>query len=222
MRPLLLVGAGGFGRETAQAVRAINEERPTWDLLGFLDDSPDLQGHEVDGIPVIGTIESSDRFPHALLVVCTGHPGNYFSRKRLVTRMGLPSTRYATLIHPTAVVPFPADVGAGTVLLAGVVFTTRVRIGAHVAMMPGAVLTHDDLVADYVTMGAGVRLAGRVTIGEGAYIGAGALIREDLSVGAWALIGMGAIVLDCVPAAEVWAGTPARRLRVLDLPDDLR
>jgi sugar O-acyltransferase (sialic acid O-acetyltransferase NeuD family) len=221
VQPLLIVGAGGFGREAAEAVGAVNDDKPTYELLGFLDDNPDAAGTEVDGIPVLGPISSVADHPDAQVIVSTGHPGFYFSRKRIVERLGLPPDRYATLIHPLASVGRSVEVGGGTVLLAGAVATAGVRIGAHVAVMPGAVFTHDDVIGDYATFGSGARLAGRVTVGDGAYIGSGALIRQSLTVGAWALVGLGAVVLEDVPAAEVWVGVPARRLRKVELPADL-
>jgi len=64
-----------------------------------------------------------------------------------------------------------------------------------------------------------VRLAGRVRVEEGAYVGSGALVREDRTIGAWALVGMGAVITKDVPAAEVWAGVPARFLRPVQVPD---
>jgi len=214
--PLVLVGAGGFARETAEAVRAINQVRPTWELLGFLDDDPGRIGTEFDGVRVLGPVARAAEFPDARLVVCTGHPGNYFSRRLLVERLAMGPERYATLVHPAAVLA--ASVGPGTVALATAVATTAVRIGAHVAVMPGVVFTHDDIVGDYTTFGAGARLAGRVTVGEGTYVGAGALIREGITIGPWALIGMGAVVTTDVPSCEVWVGVPARRLRTVEVP----
>jgi sugar O-acyltransferase (sialic acid O-acetyltransferase NeuD family) len=218
---LVLVGAGGFARETAEAVRAINAIHPAFDLLGFVDDDPALAGVKVDGLPVLGPIGELAHLPSAQVVVCTGHPGNYFSRKRLVRRLGLDPARYATVIHPAAVLPDGCWIGPGSVLLAGVVATAAVSIGAHVAVMPATVLTHDDEIADYATIAAGVRLAGGVHVAEGAYVGAGALVRERRTVGAWSLVGMGSVVLGDVPAFEVWAGVPARRLRRVEVPADL-
>jgi sugar O-acyltransferase (sialic acid O-acetyltransferase NeuD family) len=222
VRELLLVGAGGFGRETAEVVRAINQHSESWKLLGFLDDGPGLQGGEVDGLPVLGPIDAIDRYPDATVTVCTGHPGNYFSRRRIVGRLGLDPARYATLVHPGAALAASTAVGPGSVVLATAVTTAAVRLGAHVAVMPGAVLTHDDVVGDYATFGAGARLAGRVRVDEGAYVGSGALVREDRTIGAWSLVGMGSVVLADVPPGEVWAGVPARRLRAVELPPDLR
>lgn len=221
MRDLLLVGAGGFARETAEAVRAINARRPTWRLQGFLDDDAALHGADVDGLPVLGAISLIGDRPDPAVVVCTAHPRNPFGRKRIVRRLDLPGSRYATVIHPSASIATSTDVGPGTVLLASVVTTAAVRIGAHVGVMPGAVFTHDDVIGDYVTVGAGVRLGGGVRIEEGAYVGAGALVREDLSIGAWALIGMGAVVIRDVPPGEVWVGVPAQPLRRMEVPADV-
>jgi sugar O-acyltransferase (sialic acid O-acetyltransferase NeuD family) len=212
-RPLLVVGAGGFGRETLEAVRACNSVRPTWDVVGFLDDDPALQQRHIDGVPVVGRVDDLTRHPSAAAVVTIGNPSNFTWKRRIVDRLGSPPGRWASVVHPSASIPPSASVGPGTVVLAGVVATTAVEIGAHVTVMPSVVLTHDDVVCDFATLGSGARLAGDVTVGEGAYIGAGALVREHCRIGAWALVGMGAGVTTDVPFGEVWAGLPARRLR---------
>jgi sugar O-acyltransferase (sialic acid O-acetyltransferase NeuD family) len=217
---LVVIGSGGFGRETAEVVRAINAQNPTWNLLGFLDDDPGLHGTEIDGVPVLGAIDDASSFGGARFVVCTGHPGNYFSRKRIVERLGLPATSYATIVHPAVALSGSTKIGQGTVLLAYVVATADVQIGAHVAVMPGVVFTHDDVVGDYATLGAGVRLAGRVTVENGAYVGSGALVRECRTIGAWAMIGMGSVVTKSVPPGELWVGVPARRRRTVTVPPD--
>jgi sugar O-acyltransferase (sialic acid O-acetyltransferase NeuD family) len=212
VRPLLLVGAGGFGREAAQAVAALNEERPAWGPVGFLDDRPELRGTCVEGVPVVGAVADAARHPDAALVVCTGNPRDYSSRRRIVERLGLPPERYATLVHPAASVARTAEVGRGCALLAHVAVTAHAVLGAHVVVMPGVVVTHDDVVGDYATLAAGVRLGGGVEVGAGAYLGAGALVREGLRVGEGSLLGMGSVLLRDVPPNEVWAGAPARRI----------
>lgn len=212
-RPLLIVGAGGFARETAAAVAAVNQVGPQWTVLGLLDDDPARHGARVDGLPVLGPVELVADHPDAAVLVCTGSPRNYRSRRDIVARLGLPDERYAVLVHPAATVAAGTELGAGTVLLAGVVVTAPQRVGRWVAAMPQAVLTHDDAVGDYVTLASRVALGGGVTVGEGAYLGAGALVREGVTVGAWALLGMGSVLLTDVPAGEVWVGNPARRLR---------
>jgi sugar O-acyltransferase (sialic acid O-acetyltransferase NeuD family) len=210
---LLIIGAGGFARETAAAVSAVNTVRPTWRLLGFLDDDPLLHGSERDGVSVLGATELAERMPEARVVICVGNPRGYRARARLVERLALPESRYATVIHPSAQIAESCVIGPGSVILALATLTASVEVGAHVAVMPQVVLTHDVVVADYATLASGVVLGGGTRVERGAYLGAGALIREQVVVGAWAQVGMGSVVLRDVPAAEVWVGSPARYLR---------
>jgi sugar O-acyltransferase (sialic acid O-acetyltransferase NeuD family) len=221
-RDLVIVGAGGLGRETVAAVRAMNAVHPAFTLRGFLDDDPARLGTEVDGLPVLGPIDRDHlgEIPDAQVIVCAGSAHARFSRPRLVARLGLPVDRFATVVHPSAVMPDGCRLGAGSVVLAASVSTTAVEIGEHVVMMPAVVFAHDVAVGSFVTFGAGVRLGGNVTAGEGSYLGAGAVVREGCHVGAWSVVGMGAAVLHDVPPAEAWVGNPARRLRALELPPD--
>jgi sugar O-acyltransferase (sialic acid O-acetyltransferase NeuD family) len=212
--PLLLVGAGGFARETLELVRAVNRASPgtpAWEVLGFLDDDPARHGSEVSGLRVLGASSAVHDRPDALVVACVASPADPLRRLGLVSRLALPPERYATLIHPAAAVAESATIGHGSVLHAMTVLTADIALGMHVAVMPAVVLTHDDVVGDGVTFGAGVRLAGGVTVERGAYVGSGALVRENLTVGEGAVIGMGAVVTRSVPPAETWAGVPAKR-----------
>ena len=208
--PLILIGAGGFARETIELVRAINREAPTWELVGLLDDNPELGGQELLGVPVLGLCSAVAEYPEAAFAACVASPQDPLRRLRLIARLGLPLERYATLVHPRATIAGSATLGPGSIVQANCVLTADIHIGWHVAMMPAVVLTHDDTVEDGVTFAAGVRVASGVTIEAGAYIGAGALLREHVSVGAGALVGMGSVVTKPIPAGETWYGSPAR------------
>jgi sugar O-acyltransferase (sialic acid O-acetyltransferase NeuD family) len=207
---LLLVGSGGFARETAEAVAAVNAAAPSWNLLGFLDDDPSRQGTVVGGLPVLGPIDAVHDHPEAHVLVCTGRPTNYVSRRRIVTALGLDEDRHPTIIHPTASVGATCRVGAGSVLLAHAVLTAEAVVGRHVAVMPHVVLTHDTRVADWSTLAAGVRLGGGAHVEENAYVGAAAVIKEGVTIGARAMVGMAAVVTTDVPAERLFYGAPAR------------
>jgi sugar O-acyltransferase (sialic acid O-acetyltransferase NeuD family) len=210
---LVIAGAGGLARETAAAVHAVNQVRPTWRLRGFLDDDPRLAGTYRAGLPILGSLGMIEEMPETAVVVCMATPRDQAIRERVTRRLDLPAQRYATIVHPSADIGAGCVVGPGSVVLAQVVLTADVLVGSHVAIMPQVVLTHDDVVGDCATIASGVRLGGGVTVARCAYLGAGAMVRESLTVGAYSLVGMGSVVLRDVPQAEVWAGSPARFLR---------
>lgn len=209
-RPLLLIGAGGFARETVEAVRALNALEPRWDLLGYLDDDPALTGKSLAGVEVLGPIDLIADHPDAAVVVCVGRPDAYTAKRRICERIELDDDRYATLIHPSVALSTSSTIGAGSVILAQVVLTADVRVGRHVAVMPQTVLTHDVRIGDWATLASGVRLGGGVQVGAGAYLGSGCCIREGVSIGDLSLIGMGSVVTRDVPPERRWFGVPAR------------
>ena len=208
-RRLVIAGAGGLGRETAALAIAITE------VAGFVDDDPALEGESVMGLSVLGPIAAAVAMGDCGLVVAVGYPDDRQARRRIVKRLALPPERYATLVHPMAAIGTEVEIGVGSTVFAGAVFTQGIRVGRHTVIMPNVVLTHDDVVGDFVTFGAGAKLAGGVAIGDCAYVGAGAVLREGTSVGAGAMVGIGSVLLEDVPAGETWAGVPARPLRPL-------
>lgn len=206
--PLLLLAASGLAREVLAGVR----QSATQEVVGFLDDDEARQGTSVDGVPVVGRIADIAAFPDAGLLVCAGSGQ---ARRAIVGRLsaaGVEHDRFATFVHHTADVPAGCHVAGGSILLAGVVLTTAVRLGRHVVVMPHVTFTHDDEAADYVTACAGVTLGGSVSLGEAAYLGMGCSVRQQVEIGAEAVVGMGAVVLNDVAPATSVVGNPARPL----------
>jgi sugar O-acyltransferase (sialic acid O-acetyltransferase NeuD family) len=217
-RPVVIVGAGGFARETAETVHALRAHDGSVELRGFVDDDPSLHGCTLVGGRVLGGLAALADHPDAAVVVAVGRPGAYTTRRDLVARLDLTPDRWATLVHPDSSIGSSCRLGPGTVVLAQVVMTAAVVVGAHVAVMPQVVLTHDVVVESYATLASGVRLGGAAHVASGAYVGSGVCVREGCRVGAWAMVGMGSTVTRDVPDERLWFGSPAQDVRRAPLP----
>ncbi|WP_226654123.1 NeuD/PglB/VioB family sugar acetyltransferase [Leifsonia sp. LS1] len=207
MRDLLLLGASGLAREAAAAAQSRHR------VIGVLDDDPALRGTRVAGAEVLGGMAHAAEYD-ADLLVCVGSGAGRRSVVDRLDALGVDDRRYTTLIDDAVRVPDGCTVGAGSILLGGVVLTADVTIGRHVVVMPNSTLTHDVRLHDFATVTSGVSLAGSVRVGEAAYIGMNAAVRQGLAIGAGAVIGMGAAVLADVPDGETWVGVPARPVGV--------
>ena len=208
MRDLLLVAASGLAREALVAIRRGGE----YDVIGFLDDDEMKHGTLIDGVPVLGSIDSAGEHTDALLLVCAGKGS---ARRAIVERLlsgGRSPRDFATVVDGSVTVPPSCMVGAGSILLSAVVLTTDVTVGEHVVAMPGVILTHDDVVERFATLCAGVVLGGTVVVGEAAYLGMSSSVREGVHIGTGATLGMGAVLTKDLPAGQTWVGAPARSM----------
>lgn len=113
---------------------------------------------------------------------------------------------FETVVHPATVIGSYVDIGAGSILVAGVVINTGARIGDHVIVNTSASIDHDCKIGDYVHISPGVHLAGDVKVGEGAHIGIGASVTPGITIGAWSVVGAGAVVYKEIPEGVTVVG----------------
>jgi sugar O-acyltransferase (sialic acid O-acetyltransferase NeuD family) len=208
MTQLIIVAASGLARE----VIAMEQALARFEQIFVVDDNPALWGKTIQGSPIIGGLDCIRPHSDTQLLVCAGQGT---ARHRLVKRLtgqGVSPDRYATVIQKEVRIPRGCTVGAGSILFAGTVLTSDVRVAEHVVTMPNVTLTHDDRVEDYATLCAGVSLGGNVTVRRAAYLGMNSSVREGLTVGEGAVLGMASALLEPLPDKETWGGVPARPL----------
>ncbi|MFT3735707.1 MAG: acetyltransferase [Rhodocyclaceae bacterium] len=212
MKDLVIVGAGGHGREVLQLVRDINAVSPQWNVLGFVDDAWTAP-RELAGVPVLGRPDWL-RGRDCAVTVAIGAPA---VRRKVVQRLMAEGVcDFATLVHPAAYVGARVKIGIGSVLAVSAVVTCDVLIGEHVLINTAAVASHDCQLADWVTLAPRATLCGAVKLAEGAEVCAAATVLQGLEVAAWARVGGGACVIGPVGANETVVGVPASCVRVRD------
>ncbi|MFJ3305926.1 acetyltransferase [Streptomyces sp. NPDC086549] len=199
---LHIVGAGGFGRETLDAVRAT----ATASKVVFVDEHP--AAATVDGCPVLlpGQVAATDGQRNDF-VVAIADAG---VRRRLARRFEERGLRAATVIDPRAVVSPGARIGPGCVVLGQSFISTGTVLGAHVQVNYQASIGHDTVLEDFVTILPGANIAGSVTVGAGSTVGSNAAVLQGRRIGPSVMVGAAALVTRDVTAGQLVVGIPAK------------
>jgi sugar O-acyltransferase (sialic acid O-acetyltransferase NeuD family) len=210
MKPIAIYGAGGFAREVVALLRDINAAEPTWDIAGFLDDSPDRRGDVLVDVPVLGGVEWLDAHPDIHLVLGVGSP---VAKRRIHARTRGRVAGFPTLIHPSVVRTPYVDFGEGAVITAGTILTVDIRVGRFAMLNLHCTVGHDAVIGAFSTLSPGVNLSGHVTVGSGCDIGTGAKVIPGVEIGEWSIVGAGAVVAGSLPGNCTAVGVPARVIR---------
>ncbi|ULA58181.1 MAG: putative UDP-N-acetylbacillosamine N-acetyltransferase [Nitrospira sp.] len=212
-KKLLIFPFGGNGKESLISILAINEVRPEWEVIGFIDDNHSLHGQDYSGVKVLGGRELFQSHRDAYVLAVPGSPNGYLRRRFIIESLGIQASRFATIIHPSVVKAPDAVVGHNTLLMPHVVVSCGVRIGNHCVVLPNTVIAHDTMIGDYCCIGSNVSLSGGVNVGVECYIGSGVKIRENVHIGDRTLVGLGSNVVCDIPEDIVVVGNPAREIR---------
>jgi sugar O-acyltransferase (sialic acid O-acetyltransferase NeuD family) len=209
--PLIIVGAGGLGREVAWLARSLPEQ---WKPIGFLDDDERLQGQSIADLPVLGKISDWARHRDAWLVIAMGAPR---SRRAVAEAMeAAGNVKFATLVDPSVRRSVHVDIGQGTLICANSVLTTQVLLGRHCLVNAAATIGHDVRIGDYCTIGPQAALSGNVSLGSGVEIGTATVLLPGVTIGEGSVICAGAVVSKPVASNILAAGSPARRVKHVD------
>ena len=104
-RDIMIVGAGGWGREAVWTLERINECEETWNILGFADDDPAKATGSVEGYPLLGNVEkASQDHPGAAVYIAIGDNA---IRESIYRR--LRGHDFPVIIDPSAVVAPTAE-----------------------------------------------------------------------------------------------------------------
>ena len=209
---IVVYGAGGFAREVAWLIEECAAAGNPWTPVGFIDDAVERHGTLLNGLPIMSLDTVAARWPDCHAVVAVGAPATRRALAEKAAEVGLGSI---SVIHPRVERSRWVEIGSGTVICAGSILTTNIRIGVGVQINLDCTVGHDVILGDYSTLAPGVHVSGCVEIGPGAYIGTGASIingtaQAPIVIGAGAVVGAGACVTRSVAPGSTVVGIPAK------------
>lgn len=207
MTGVVVVGAGGFGRECGQYVVDVGKADETLELKGYIDDDPTAEGDPALGVAMLGTLSEYRIAPDDGFVVAVGDPQ---VRVRLAREIENRGGQLMSLTHPTAYVAPSARIGRHCILAPFSFVGPRVTMGDHCVVNVYASVAHD------VTLGVGailspyVAISGEATLDDFVFLGTHSTVIGGKHIGSGAKVSAGSVIWRNVPADSLAAGNPAR------------
>ncbi len=213
MKDIIIIGAGGFGKEVAQLIEEINMDKKTWNLLGFIDETVEKQRLVINNTTVLGNFDWFEKnTKNKLWTVCA--LVNPKDKYNLIKKASPYNINFATLIHPDAKTNKFSKLGFGSIICSNSFISVNTKIGNHVSINPGCGIGHDTVIEDYASLYWNVTLSGNVCIHEGCEIGSKAMIIPKRTIGKWSVIGAGAVVIKDMPDNCTAVGVPAKPVKL--------
>jgi len=210
LNTIVIIGAGGFGRECLQLLRELAASgAPCPQVLGFVDAG--RKGQKIHGLPVLGddawALETLSR--DTGFVIATGRPA---LRRQLAHLYEAAGFSPYTLIHPSVQLAPSVQLGRGCILCAGCRLTVDIHLGSYNLLNLNCTVGHDVHTGDFVSLYPAVNLSGGARIGARSELGTAAVVLPGVSLGENCVLGAGAVATKDLPGNATYVGVPARPL----------
>ncbi len=209
LKKIVIIGAGGFGREVLEIIKRINSVDHQYDILGFIDDNKEIFGTLINEHEVLGGIEwiKSSKQENIHFVCAIGDPK---VKKHVIQKALDLGYIPGTIIDPSVNLNYNVKIGEGSIICPGNQLTTNINIKKHVIINQICSIGHDVSIGDYSTINPLSAISGGVKLGEGCFIGTGAKILQYQEIGDWSVVGASACVINNIPDYKLAIGVPAK------------
>lgn len=207
MTSIIIVGAGGLGREVYQWAQDCIGAGAAWQIRGFVDDNDSaLAGAKTDahilGRPDDYPAHADDRLLIAL--------GDVRHRKAMAQRLS--GSRFATLVHPSANVASTASVGEGSLICPFALVGPDAQLGKHVLLNFYSSAAHDAKIGDYSVLCPYATVNGHAQLDDEVFLGTHATVAPGRRVGSDSKVNANSVVMRDVAKGSYVVGVPGRAL----------
>lgn len=207
MKELIIVGAGGFGRELLQIIKDVNKVKKTWNIKGFIDDNLNALDHLECDYGIIGTIK--DYFPNEreVLACAIAKPQ---VKQTIIEQLKARGAVFANIVHPGAMISDFVQIGEGVIVYKGAMIGPNVQIGDFVTLLSAAI-GHDVQIGDFSTISSFCDVTGGVTLGKRTFLASRVSIIPNRKIGDDVYACVGSIIMKNVRNGIKVMGYPAKK-----------
>lgn len=208
MKNIIIVGAGGFGRELLQWIKDINSVSEKWIIKGFIDDNINALDKYKCDYSVIGSIKEWEPKETEVFACAIANP---HIKEKVVTLLKSKGALFERIIHPKAIIGDYNKIGEGLIAYPNSCITVNTVIGNFVTLLCSSI-GHDAVVGDYSTISSYCDITGRVNIGKKVFLGSRVTIIPGRKIENDAYLGAGSVVVTHVKEKAKVMGNPAKKL----------
>ena len=211
MTDLIIIGAGGFGREVlSYATDIMKSGMCDWRIKGFIDDNNNALRGTDTGYPILGKISDHEIDLQAVYICAIADGKTRLAICREFQRKG---AQFINLIHPTAQIRERVQLGIGNIFCPLSSVNPDVTIGDFIIVNRGSGFGHDCIIGNGCTLSGGCAINGNCKLGEGVFLGSRAVIVPGRKIGDFAKISAGAVIFTHVKPDTIMIGNPARVMK---------
>ena len=209
MKNLIIIGAGGCGREVLQWAKDVNRHNQIWNIKGFLDDNKNaLCGKKCD-IEVISSVDEYVIQPEDVFACAIG---NSIIRRLVMEKMRVKGANFVNLIHPTSFVTDSFTLGYGIILYPYSIISDNAVVSDGCIINMHSSVAHDSFVGAYTTVSAYCDITGNCKIGEEVFMGTSVKMAPGTKIGNKAFLCAGSIIMTRVKDGVKVMGNPAKKM----------
>jgi sugar O-acyltransferase (sialic acid O-acetyltransferase NeuD family) len=214
MENIVIIGAGGFGREVKTIIDAINKNNVIYSFLGYYDDGLEV-GKRINSFPILGKVSDLNAITEKTSVLLG--VGNPKTKSKIIASLNNEYLSFPTIIHPSVCISDDdVTINDGCIICAGSIITCNITIGKFVTLNLMCTIGHDTVIEDYASFMPSVNISGEVHIEQNVYVGTGAKIINQLTIGNATIVGAGAVVSKSLPKNCTAVGIPAKPIKFHD------
>ena len=217
---IAVFGGRGGGTHAAMTILNLSQAGQPYSFAGYLNDRLPI-GTSIFAGNVLCRFDDWARLDEDLFFLAPLHQAGRMQQNcARVIGLGVPNSRWATVVDNRSSVAENSSIGRGSYVLPFASISPHSVIGAHCSLRHGARVGNDVTIGDFVFIATNAIICSSSRVESGAHIAPGAAIGNNLRVGRFAVVGLGAVVTKDVPDYAVVIGNPARVLRMIE-PIDL-
>jgi len=209
MKNLIIIGAGGCGREILQWAKDINKREMRWNIKGFIDDDLDaLKGKKCD-VTILSKIdeyqiEDDDEFTCGI--------GNGKVRKMVIDKMEAKGAKFVNVIHPNAIVADSCSLGKAIVIYPYALISDNAVIGDGCIINMYSSVAHDSTLGEYCTISAHCDITGMCKLGDHVFMGTTSNMVPSSRIGNDVYICAGSTIMTRLKDGVKVIGNPAKKI----------